>query len=50
MLENPKRYAEEPEKLEDWKVTGQDLRKKKNKPVYGEAHVSISQHSYASPQ
>jgi hypothetical protein len=25
VLENPRRYAGEPEKLEDWKATGQKL-------------------------
>lgn len=33
MVENTRRYAEEPEKQEDWKATGQELVKKKN-PIY----------------
>lgn len=49
-LENPRRHAEEPEKQEDWKGTGQEL---EYTHIYvcirTEARGTISKHSQVYP-
>lgn len=56
VLENPRRYAGEPEKKEDLKSSGQKLGKKNTHTrtdayIYGrKAHVTISNHSQVFSQ